>query len=212
MSKETVSKECKKCGKDLASFDESGGKKPCPNCGSKKRIKYAKAVSVAQATTSVNVKIFSPLSQHLRQLIEFHSEPMDDLEGRENSLGVILFAHIYLDTHLYESLVGSNIFTDQEYQDECDYIWDKRDNLRNKIRNILKEDPKFNNLDKKNIPSIEVKYFYLLREHLSVDFYDSFADNLKDFRRLVNLRKEITHFKKYEVTDIDSDDRLKEKI
>jgi len=212
MNDYSPSKECKKCGKDLSSFDESDGKRPCPNCGSKKRIKYAQIESVIQATTSVHARIFSPLSQHLKQLIEFYSEPMDDLEERESSLGVMLFAHIYLDTHLYESLVDSNIFTDQEYQDECDHIWKNRHDLRNEIKGILAGESKFNNLSKGKIPAIEVKYYYLLKEHLGVDFYKEFSENLEDFRKLINLRNEITHFKEYEVTDIDSGDRLKRKV
>ncbi len=217
MSESTPSKECKNCGKDLSSFDESNGKRPCPNCGSKKRIEHArvkvpKVKSTVRASATVNVRIFSPLSKHLKKLMEFHSGSVDGLQEKENSLGIILFAHIFIDTYLYESLVDSNVLTDKEYQDECDHIWNNRHDLRANIKSILAGSSKFNNLSKKKIPAIEVKYYYLLKEHLGVDFYKKFSENLEDFRKLINLRNEITHFKEYEVTDINSDDRLKRRI
>lgn len=212
MNESTPSKECKNCGKDLSSFDESDGKKPCPNCGSKKRIKYASAVSVTRTSTEVNARLFSPLSDYLKNLMEFHSEPVDGLQEKENSLVIILFTHIFMDTYLYESLVDSNVLTDKEYQDECDHIWNNRHDLRDDIKSILTGSSKFNNLSKEKIPTIEVKYYYLLKEHLGVDFYKKFSENLEDFRKLINLRNEITHFKEYEVTDINNDDRLKRRI
>lgn len=212
MNDDSPSKECKNCGKDLSSFDESNGKRPCPNCGSKKRVKYAQAESVAHGSASVNVKIFSPLSKHLKKVMEFHSGSVDGLQEKENSLGIILFAHIFIDTYLYESLVDSNVLTDQEYQDDCDHIWNNRHDLRDDIKSILVGNSKFNNLSREKIPAIEVKYYYLLKEHLGIDFYDKFSENLENFRKLINLRNEITHFKEYEVTDIDNDDRLKRRI
>jgi len=208
MNDESPSKECEKCGKDLSSFDESGGKKPCPNCGSKKRVKYLQAVSEAHGSALVDVKMFSPLSKHLKKLMEFHSEPVNGLKERENSLVIILFTHIFMDSYLYESFVDSDIFSDEKYQKESQNVYNERWKLRGEI---LKKDPECE-LEKAEISLLEAKYFYLLRKYLGVDFYDVCSDNIEDFRRLIDLRNDITHFKEYEVTDIASDDRLKRKI
>ena len=208
MNESTPSKECKNCGKDLSSFDESDGKRPCPNCGSKKRIKYASAVSVTRTSAAVNAKLFSPLANHLKDLMEFHSETVDGLQEKENSLAIILFTHIFMDSYLYESLVDSGIFSDKKYQQESQNVYENRWELRGKI---LKKNPECE-LEKKEISLLEAKYFYLLKKYLEVDFYNVCSDNIEDFRELINLRNDITHFKEYEVTDIDSENRLKRKI
>lgn len=201
---------CKECGKDLTNFHKPGGNEPCPQCGSTSKTFNMEGRATGHITAHADVKVLSPLSPFLLPLIEFHSQKGDDndeLREVENAMGIIVWTQMFLETFIYESFVAVNLISDEDYKHADDFIrYQGREQIKQEIIS------NHNELRGEIGRGLELKYYYLLKENLNVDLYDDLKEFVGGFQELIDVRNSITHFKEYNVTSVENEERLRSKL
>lgn len=191
---------CANCGLDLEGWDDSPNRKPCPKCGSSSRHYSITFETILGVSATVNVRHLSPISQLAQWLAEYHCQEAAKGGSSESrhALATVVVCPIYLDTHLYESMVSASLITDDKYANTCEEIWKGREKIR---KEICREHPEATPSQDSIISAAELKWYYFVKTLFDEDFYTIFDKYLASFRDMINIRNGIEHFKEFEVKE-----------